>query len=422
MMKVVVFGLGRVGTVAAAALLRAGHVVVGIDREQVIRDRIAVGQSPFREPEVADLLESGRGSGRLSVGAAVGGYVDADIVLVCVGTHGTADGGLDLSDVVVAARTLGKAIHRRPAGRPPILLVFQSTMLPGSMTGTVLPAVAAAAGEPPGERYEIAYHPTFIREGSGVADFFAPSRLVIGERTPGCAKLLLDLLDSIDAEVFATSFEAAELVKCSENGLHALKIAFANEIGRFAMRCGIPPGEVFKIITADTKLNLSASYLQPGGAFGGPCLPKDVRALATCMRDAGIVAPVIGHILDSNASHRAFIIAEIARRAPPPSRILLVGLSFKPGTDDLRESPFVALADALLARSYDLTIFDPDLLPDADGGIAHGHALLPARVAAAVTARLDSPASFDLVVLGKRGPAIAALIGADADVFSIDQL
>jgi GDP-mannose 6-dehydrogenase len=421
-MKVVVLGLGRVGTVAAAALLRAGHVVVGIDREKAIRDRIAAGRSPFGEPGVADLLECGHRGGRLSVGVAVEDHIDADVILVCVGTHGTADGALDLSDVVIAARTLGEAVCRRPAGRPPILLVFQSTMLPGSMRDTVLPAVAAAAGEPPGARYEIAYHPTFIREGSGVADFFAPARLVIGERTPGCAKLLLDLLDSLDAEVFATSFEAAELVKCSDNGLHALKITFANEIGRFAMRCGIPAGEVFKIITADTKLNLSASYLQPGGAFGGPCLPKDVRALATRMQEAGIMAPVIGHILDSNASHREFIIEEIARRAPPPSRILLVGLSFKPGTDDLRESPFVALADALLARSYHLTIYDPDLPPGVVSEIVSGRASLSAGVSAAVTARPEPRPGWDLVVLGKRGSEIAALIGSDADVLPIDQL
>jgi len=422
MMKVVVVGLGRVGTVAAAALLRAGHVVVGVDKAKAICDRIAQGQSPFREPDVAELLQAGRRGGRLSVGQSVGDHIDADVMLVCVGTHGTADGALDLSDVVIAAETLGEAVRRRPAGRPPILLVFQSTMLPGSMRGTVLPAVAAAAGEPSGARYDIAYHPTFIREGSGVADFFAPTRLVIGERAPGCAKTLLDLLDSLDAEVFATSFETAELVKCADNGLHALKIAFANEIGRLAVRCGIPPGEVFKIVTADTKLNLSASYLQPGGAFGGPCLPKDVRALATCMSDAGVVAPVIGHILDSNASHRAFILAEIARRAPPGSRILMVGLSFKPGTDDLRESPFIALADALLGQGYDLTIYDPDLPPGVVGDIVKGRASLPARVAAAVTARPDPRGSFDLVVLGKRGPEIAALVGADPDVFPIDQL
>jgi GDP-mannose 6-dehydrogenase len=420
-MKVIVLGLGRVGTVAAAALLRAGHVVGGIDKDKAIRDRVAAGQSPFREPEVSDLLDGGRRGGRLSVGAVVDDHIDADVVLVCVGTHGTADGRLDLSDVIEAARTLGEAARRRPVGRP-ILLVFQSTMLPGSMRGAVLPAVTAAAGEPPGARYEVAYHPTFIREGSGVADFFAQSRLVVGERVPGCAKPLLELLDSVHAEVFATSLEAAELVKCSDNGLHAMKIAFANEIGRFAVRCGIPAGEVFRMITADTKLNLSASYLQPGGAFGGPCLPKDVRALATCMQESGVAAPVIGHILDSNASHRAFIIAEIVRRAPPPSRILLVGLSFKPGTDDLRESPFVALADALLARDYDLAIYDPDLPAELAGDIAQGHELVPARVSAAVTARPAAASRFDLVVLGKRGPEIAALIGGAADVFAIDQL
>jgi GDP-mannose 6-dehydrogenase len=419
-MKVVVFGLGRVGTVAVAALLRSGHVVVGIDKVGAICDRIAAGLSPFREPTVAELLDAGRRSGRLSVRSTIDEDIDADVVLVCVGTRGLDDGALDLADVVAAARTLGAAARRRPQGREPILLAFQSTMLPGSMTGTVLPTLEAAAGEPPGSRYELAYHPTFIREGSGVADFFALARIVIGERAPGRAKGLLDLLGGLDADIFSTSFEVAELVKCADNGLHALKVAFANEIGRFAVRCGIPPGDVLKIVTADTKLNLSASYLQPGGAFGGPCLPKDVRALAACMRDAGIAAPVIGHILDSNRSHLDFIIAEIERRASQGSRILLVGLSFKSGTDDLRDSPLVALADALLVRGYDLTIYDPDLAPDAAG--VSLQAVLPPRVAAAIAPQMPSTASSELVVVGKRGSDIAGPIGDHANVFHIDRL
>jgi GDP-mannose 6-dehydrogenase len=265
----------------------------------------------------------------------------------------------------------------------------------------------------------VVYNPTFTREGSAVADYFAPARVIIGERRPGNARALLNLLDGIDAPIITTSFEVAELTKFADNAFHALKVAFANEIGRFAMRSGISPNEVFDHFQADTKLNLSASYLRPGGAFGGPCLPKDVRALSGRMNEVGIAAPIIGHILESNSLHTDFLIAEIERRTRPRSRILLVGLSFKSGTDDVRASPLVRLAELLLDHGHDLSIYDPDVVRD---GTAGASAQLPSRLSAALLSRLSAGAHWDLVVVGKTAPDILRLVGPTRAFFQFDQL
>jgi GDP-mannose 6-dehydrogenase len=416
-MKAIVIGLGHVGIVTAAGLLRDGHSVIGLDTNQAIQDCVVRGVSPIREPGVAELVAAGHAAGRLSVTADPDDAAQADIAIVCVGTRGRDDGSLDLTDVTRVAGELGRAVRKRADTLAPLLMVFRSTTLPGSMTKIVLPAIAAAAGEPPGARYEAVYHPTFTREGNALADAAAPSRVVIGERVPGNAKLLRAMLNGIEAPVFATSFEVAELTKLADNTFHALKVSFANEIGRFAIQSGISPGDVFECFRADAKLNLSASYLRPGGAFGGPCLPKDVRALAEGMREADVAAPIVERILDSNARHMDFLIAEIEKRARPRARVLLVGLTFKSGTDDLRSSPFVRLAEALLERGLALSIYDPDLAGDG-AGIA---SLLPPRVAAAVLPRPADDIAWDLVVLGKDAPE-ALRLADKRTLFRIDRL
>jgi GDP-mannose 6-dehydrogenase len=321
--------------------------------------------------------------------------------------------------VKAAARHLGEAVRQRSPELSPMLLVFRSTMLPGSMNEIVLPAIASAAGEPPGARYDVAYNPEFTREGSAVADYLAPARIVIGERRPGSARLLVNLFGDIKAPIFTTSFEVAELTKFADNTFHALKVTFANEIGRFALQSGVSPGEFFDIFQADTKLNLSAAYLRPGGAFGGSCLPKDVRALAARMNDIGIAAPVIDHILESNSLHTDFLVAEIERRTTPRSRILLVGLSFKTGSDDVRESPLVRVAESLLALGYDLSIYDPDLACD---GVVGTHTELPSRLSAAILSQLPEEVAWDLVVVGKKLPSILQTLGASCSLFHIDWL
>ena len=419
-MKIAVVGLGHVGSVTVAALLRAGHVVVGIDKNAAIRDCLAAGLTPFREPGIAELIAAGRDNGRLSIAATPD--ENADIVFVSVGTPGRVDGSLDLTDVAAAAGALGDAVRRRSVADAPMLLVFQSTMLPGSMRTTVLPAIAAAAGEPCGRRYEVVHNPVFMREGSALADFVAPARIVIGERAPGCAKPLVELFAGLGARMFTTSFEAAELAKCSDNGLHALKIAFANEIGRLAVASGVAPADIFEMTIADTELNLSAAYLRPGGAFGGPCLPKDVRALAAHMDEAGVAAPVIAHILDSNSAHFDFLTAEIERRAAAKARVLLVGLSFKPDTDDVSESPYLALAAWLLERGYDLTIHDPDIALDSPAGPVRTVAGLPDRIRSAVASQIPASGRWDLVIMGKSVPELARLLDGRANIFHIHRL
>jgi GDP-mannose 6-dehydrogenase len=418
-MRILVFGLGHVGIVTVAGLLRDGHAVVGLDPNDDIRACVGRGLSPFREPGVATLIATGHAAGRLSVSLSVGDAVNADLAFVCVGTPLLTDGTLDLSDVKVVARHLGEAVRQRSSEWSPMLMVFRSTMLPGSMNETVLPAIVTAAGEPPGARYEVVYSPTFTREGSAVADYFAPARVLIGERRPGSARVLLDLLDGIDAPILTTSFEAAELTKFADNAFHALKVAFANEIGRFALQSGISPGEVFDHFQADTKLNLSASYLRPGGPFGGPCLPKDVRALSARMNDKGIAAPIIDHILESNSLHTDFLVAEIERRTEPRSRILLVGLSFKNGTDDVRASPLVRLAELLLDRGHDLSIYDPDLVCD---GVASASAQLTSRLSAAVLSHFSAGVVWDLVVVGKTAPDVLRSVGPTRAIFHVDRL
>jgi GDP-mannose 6-dehydrogenase len=363
--KIVVVGAGHVGATIIACLLSQGHEIVGVEADAVRRADLARGQTPLREPRIAEMLAAGHAAGRLSVSDRIAALAEAAIVLVCVGTPGLANGSLDLSDVRSVAGALGDAVRRRPSGLPPLLFVFHTTLPPGATAGTAVSAIAAAAGEAPGERYEVVYCPVFFREGSAVADYLAPPRIVIGERVPGAARHLLGLCDGIDAPIFFTSFETAELAKLADNALHALKVGFANEIGRYAARLGVEPSTVSQILLADGRPG-QPSYLRPGAPFGGPCLPKDTHALSQAMREAGVAAPLIAGVLDSNAEHLRFLLDEIGRRAPPAARLLLVGLTFKDDTDDIRASPSVDLAEALLERRYRLAIHDPDLAERPD--------------------------------------------------------
>ena len=402
-MKVAVIGLGHIGIVQVAALLQEKHHVCGIDSNDEIRDRVSRGLTLHREPGVAPLIADGHAAGRLTVAKNILPQADADLVFVCVGTQGLANDHLDLSNVVEVARDLGAMARSRPAHLPPLLLVFRSTMLPGSMRGIVLPALVEAAGEAPGARYNIAYNPEFTREGTALADHFAPARIVIGEDQPGSARILQSLHSHTSAPVFTTTFEVAELAKLADNSFHALKVVFANEIGRFAVRSGISPSAVFDIFTADTKLNLSASYLRPGAAFGGPCLPKDVRALVARANEMEISSPILNHIMKSNTLHTEFLIEEIERRTAPHSRILLIGLSFKSATDDLRHSSFVRLAELLVDRGHDLAIYDPDVICRNNAGAL---ANLPPRLARLILPRVSIGAAWDLVVVGKESPDV----------------
>jgi GDP-mannose 6-dehydrogenase len=409
-MKIVICGLGYVGATMAACLLRDGHGVVGIDIDARKVHDVAAGRSPVSEPGVGDLLARGAAGGRLHTATALGRHlVGADMAVVCVGTPSNRAGGLDLTQLTAVAAELGGAIAALPADAPPPLIVVRSTLMPGAMAETVIPALAAAAGEPPGPRYEVAYNPEFLRESTAIEDYDSPAKIVIGEREPGVSQRLRGLYRAIDAPVFELPFAAAELAKLVDNAFHALKVSFGNEIGRLALELGVDPHSVMQAFLADTRLNISPAYFRPGGPFGGSCLPKDARAINALAAGRGVDAPLLASTLSSNAAHKRFLADLVMARAPAGATVLLLGLSFKSGTDDMRESPLVDLAETLIGKGYDLRIHDPDLkgrtLTGANLRFVEERLPHLSRLLVCDIGEVPTPA---LVVVGKRLPEVEA--------------
>lgn len=420
-----ILGLGYVGTTTAACLARDGHFVLGVDinREKVAA--VAEGRSPVREPGVEELLAQAVRRGQLQAATEVGeALARLDMVMVCVGTPSRLDGRLDLAHLLEVTRQLGRGLRQRPRDRSPLLLVYRSTVPPGTMERFVLPALERTVGEPPGRGYEVAFAPEFLREATAVRDYDQPARIVIGERERGASQRLLGIWDHLGAPVFEVPYAVAEMVKFVDNSFHALKVAFANEIGRICVARGIDPQRVADIFLADTKLNISPAYLRPGGPFGGSCLPKDLSAMLALARECGLAVPVLAGVGESNALHLAWIVARISELAPPPGPVLLVGLSFKAGTDDLRNSPFLALAERLLDAGFDLRVHDPDLDPDRLVGVNFALALeheelLRRRLAQDLADALEG---VRLVVLGKEPDGLRARLPRDLPVFDLGRL
>lgn len=422
-MKILICGLGYVGVTAAACLIRDGHSVVGIDVDARKVADVAAGCSPVSEPGVAELLATGAAEGRLSAAQAVSGHLaGAEIVLVCVGTPSNAAGALEMGYVRAVAAELGTAIAALPDDVPPPLVVIRSTIPPGTMETLVLPALSVEAG-PPGARYEVAFNPEFLRESTAIADYYAPAKIVVGEREKGITAQLRGLYRGIDAPWFELPFAAAEMVKLTDNAFHALKVTFGNEIGRIALELGVEPGPLIDAFLADTRLNISPAYLRPGGPFGGSCLPKDIRAINAIAAAHGISVPLLGSALPSNAAHKAYLADRVMARARPGATILLLGLSFKEATDDMRESPLIDLAESLLGKGYDLRIHDPDLT----GRDLFGANLrfVEERLPHLSRLLVDDPASVgrpDLVVIGKPMPDVQAVLDPAWPVIDIARL
>lgn len=423
-MKIIVYGLGYVGTVTAACLLKQGHRVVGIDVDPAKSEAFASGRSPVGETGVDELLRAARTNGRILDTASVTDHVcDTDAVLVCVGTPLGTDGTPDLSHVLAVTAECGAALKRRPSHAPPVTVAYRSTMLPGSMEETVVPALTRSAGAP-GERYDVAYNPEFLREGTAIDDFFAPPRIVIGERVPGSAQRLGQMYSGIEAPFFEVPLVVAEMIKYADNSFHALKVAFTNELARLAHALAIPAQSVAEVFLADTKLNVSPAYLRPGGAFGGSCLPKDVRALTTYLNENEVRAPLIESILSSNDIHKEYLAEYAAAHVSPGGHILLLGLSFKSGTDDLRGSPLVDLAERLLDKGIRLTIHDPDVRPARLTGMNLDLARTRLRrLFALLTDDLDEVwDTADMIMVGKPMPHLADRLARDARSVELDRL
>ncbi len=355
-MRVVVVGLGYVGSVCSACLASRGHEVVGVDTSEYKVGRIESGSSPIVETGLDEMIASARRDGRLRATTRIADAMpSAEVVLLCVGTPSAEDGSLSLEHVKRAAAEVGGAL--RSAGRF-VTVVMRSTMLPGSVEDEILPVIEQASGLVPDRDFGVAYNPEFLREGSAVSDFFGAELTVVGARDPKSAEALRTLYAGI-GETVVTPLRAAEMLKYVNNAYHALKVSFANEIGRVCKREGIDSHAVIDLFCRDTRLNLGRTYLKPGFAFGGSCLPKDLRALHHRARIRDLQLPVIENILHSNDRHveeAIHLIERLKRR-----RIGVLGLSFKSETDDLRESPILRVVGTLVGKGYSMLLHDPHL-------------------------------------------------------------
>jgi GDP-mannose 6-dehydrogenase len=353
-MRVSVFGLGYVGSVSAASFAADGHDVVGID---VNADKVAAineGRSPIVEPGLGELLQQGVRDGRLRATTDTADAINStDLSLVCVGTPSRRNGSLDLTYLTRVCEEIGTVLRDKPSYH---VVVIRSTVLPGTTHGTVIPALERTSGKTYGEGFGVSVNPEFLREGTALKDFREPPLTLVGHNHAADAGPTKALYQDVKAPLVGTSIRNAEMVKYTSNAWHAVKVVFANEIGNLCKRVGVDSHDVMDIFCKDDKLNLSPYYLKPGFAFGGSCLPKDVRALQYRAKEVDLDMPLINSILGSNAlqvQHAVDRIVEAGRK-----KIGLLGFSFKAGTDDLRESPMVILAEALLGKGYTLKIFD----------------------------------------------------------------
>lgn len=353
-MRVAIFGLGYVGVVTAACLARDGHSVVGVDTNDAKVRAINEGVSPIIEKDIDKLLDSAVSRGALrATSDAAEAISHSTISLVCVGTPGSANGSLNLQFVENVCREIGAALKAVDFWH---VVAVRSTMLPGCMRSLVIPTLEGSSGKRAGHDFGVCFNPEFLREGSAVKDFDEPPKTVIGEIDGRSGEALLEIYGRLSARLFRTDLETAEMVKYVDNTWHALKVAFANEIGNVCKAAGVDSHAVMDIFCQDTKLNLSPYYLKPGFAFGGSCLPKDVRALTYYARTVDVDTPVLSAILPSNGLQvdRALaLIQGYGRR-----RVGILGMSFKAGTDDLRESPLVTLIERLIGKGYDVCIYD----------------------------------------------------------------
>ena len=356
-MKVSIFGLGYVGTVLAGCLANDGHEIIGVDAVQTKVNLINNGQSPIIEADISEIIASSVQAGRLRATDDVAQAIrETELSFVCVGTPSQPNGNLDLRYIKRVSEQIGHALKDKAARHA---VVIRSTILPGTMHKIVIPILEESSGKKAGADFGVCHNPEFLREGSGVEDFNSPPKTVIGELDQASGEMLATFYGKTDAPLIRTDLETAEMIKYVDNSWHALKIGFANEIGNLCKSFGLDAHEVMKIFSQDEKLNISPAYLSPGFAFGGSCLPKDLRALAYQAKMYDLELPIITSILSSNEMQVARGLRLIMEKGH--KRIGVLGFSFKAGTDDLRESPVIEVIERLIGKGYDLRIYDKNV-------------------------------------------------------------
>jgi GDP-mannose 6-dehydrogenase len=357
---IAVVGLGYVGAVTAACLAELGHTVVGVDVDRQKVDEIEAGRSPIIEPRLDELVAEGRKSGRLQVTTDLASALHAcNVVMVCVGTPARSDGTVNLEHVERVSAEIGRDLAHTNKF---VAVIFRSTVPPGTVDGQLRSVLERESSLRADHDFGVAMAPEFLREGSGVADFFEPPFIVAGVRDDRTLAIITDLFAGLERQTQALSIEQAESLKYACNAFHALKITFANEVGRLLGAVGVDARDVMRVFCEDERLNISTAYLRPGFAFGGSCLPKDMRALMHLARVHDVETPVLAGILRSNESHLRLAVRRVLDAEARD--VALLGLSFKPETDDLRESPYVELAETLVGKGVRLRIYDPIVNPE----------------------------------------------------------
>ncbi|HMV49016.1 MAG TPA: UDP-glucose/GDP-mannose dehydrogenase family protein [Blastocatellia bacterium] len=406
-MRLSIFGLGYVGCVSAACFATRGHEVIGVDVNEVKVELINQGGSPVVEPGLAELIRESVNAKRLRATTdAVAAVNESDISLVCVGTPSNHNGSLDLSYIKRACQEIGQALEAKNRYH---IVVLRSTMLPGTVETTVIPALEVFSGKRAGRDFGVAVNPEFLREGTSLHDFDHPPFTLIGADDEDAGAPVSRLYAHLDAPLIVAGVKEAEMVKYACNCFHALKVTFANEIGNVCHELDVDSHRVMEIFCRDDKLNLSPYYLKPGFAFGGSCLPKDLRALLHKAKEVDVKAPVLEAVLASNRQQvekAADMILRTGQR-----RVAVLGLSFKTGTDDLRESPMATLIETLIGKGLQLSIYDREVeLARLHGankefierGIPHIASLLCSGLP-------DTVRDAEVVVIGKKDDAFDAL-------------
>lgn len=402
-MRVSVFGLGYVGCVSAACLASEGHDLIGVDVNPLKVEMVNAGQSPVVEKGMESLIATAISAGHLSAtldpAEAIG---ESELSLISVGTLSNHNGSQDLTYLRRVSREIGEALTGKNDRH---CIAIRSTVLPGTTEEVIIPILEQASGKVVGRDFGVCVNPEFMREGNSVHDFYNPPFIIVGETTPdGSAETMATLYQALSAPFIRTSARAAEMIKYVNNAWHALKVTFANEIGTLCKENGIDSHELMDIFCRDTKLNISTAYLKPGFAFGGSCLPKEIRALEYQARHADLRLPLLESILPSNEAHLQRGLELIARTGK--RKVGLLGLSFKAGTDDLRESPLVSLAERLIGKGYHLRIYDRDVslarLTGANKGYIEREIPHIARLIA--DSAEEAIRASEVIVVGNRSP------------------
>jgi GDP-mannose 6-dehydrogenase len=419
-MKISVFGIGYVGAVTSACLAKSGHQVIAVDTSDVKVECLNEGRSPIIENELDELIEKSRNEGKLeAVHDHEYAVMNSDISLICVGTPSHDDGSLNLNYIEEICHQIGAALKDKDDYHT---VVNRSTVVPGTLLEVIKPILEHTSGKEAGKDFGLGNNPEFLREGSAVKDYFEPTQIVIGALDQRTAENILAMYTTLDAPRTVTDVSTAEGVKYVSNAWRATKVGFANEIGNMLKRHGVDSHEVMKIFFEDKKINMGPSFLMPGYAFGGSCLPKDIRAICASSNDMGLPTPVFNAILEANnlqVRHAFDLIEETGRR-----NVGLLGLSFKPGTDALRESPLAALAELLITADYKVLIYDPSVWLAKQINGANGH-YLEEKVPHLSGCLVETPEQLldnsDVLVLGNGTKEFAEILErAEEDIPIVD--